>query len=185
MNRNKAEKIGRKWNLVLYGVIAAVFGLSTWVSYQARLINRPAAVSQPGLTVELKSDKPTVSAGEKFMISVYVSGTEAENLSAAQLNLNYNNGTVKLVNYEKGEFWKQGILLSTKMGADGINLAIGRGPNGSVSLDEPVTSFKFQVASAVNNPLQFSLSPDTQFAKLGGGSQPVKYSAGPLSVEIR
>lgn len=171
--------------LVFFGAIAAAFGLLTWAFYQAGTINQLAARVQNRLTVELRSDKPAVSAGEEFTISVYVSGIEAENLSAAQLDLNYDGDAVKLVNYGQGEFWKQGTLLSAKTDIDKISLAIGRGPNGSVSLGEPAASFKFRLAPEWGNPIQFLLSPNTQFAKLGGGSEPVKYSAGPLSIEIQ
>lgn len=180
MNRNKTENTGKGWNLVLYGIAAVAFGLITWVYYQARLANRPRP--QSGLTVELKGDKTAVSPGEEFTVSVYVFGPEAENLSAAQLDLNYDSDAVKLVNYGKGEFWKQGISLSTKTDAHGINLAIGRGPDGSINLEKPVASFKFQLAPEWKNPLQFSLLPDTQFAKLGGGSQPVPYQTVPLII---
>lgn len=184
MNRNSGENTDRT-RLILYGAVIVAFGLITWFYYQARLANQPATGPQPELTVELKSDKAVVSAGEEFTVSVYIFGAEAENFSAAQLNLNYDSGAAKLVNYGQGEFWKQGTLLSAKTDTGEISLAIGRGPNGSVSLDEPAVSFKFRLAPEKKNSLQFSLSPDTQFAKLGGGSQPVKYLTGPLSVEIR
>lgn len=184
MNKNKVENSGKGWGLILYGIVAVMFGLLTWVYYQARIINRPAARPQPGLTVELKSDKAVVSAGEEFTVSVYLSGAEAENLSAAQLDLNYDSGAVKLINYGKGEFWKQETLLSAKTDTDKVSLAIGRGPNGSVSLGEPAASFKFRLAPEWKNPPQFYLAPDTQFTKLGGGAQPVPYQTAPLTINI-
>lgn len=184
MNKNKPENTGKGWSLVLYGITAVAFGLITWVYYQTRLANRPAAGPQTELTVELKSDKATVSAGEEFTVSVYISGAEAENLSAAQLDLNYDNDAVKLVNYGGGEFWKQGKLLSAKTDANGINLAIGKEPGGNVNLEQPVASFKFRLAPEWKNPLQFWLSSDTQFAKLGGGDQPVPYQTAPLMISV-
>lgn len=163
--------------IIVFGIIFIVLVAAYFVAKKVQPVTAPQkslptpAVSEQNLSFKLTSTQSTVNVGDKIQVSVFLTGSGAENVSAFDIKIDYDKNKLELANATQGSFFAENLQIKWDLAKAWFSLA--RNPSSGASQPaSPLLTLEFS-ALAKAGQTSVSVSPGSQvYVSQTGGVTP-------------